>query len=91
MLKALAVVRTIVLLFLTGYTVRAMPLFIAPARTFDESYARCASALDSVIRAAWISIAWVALEVVLGWILATRRPKALPAAAPPTPPSAPPR
>ena len=86
MLKALAIVRTIVLMFLIGLTVRAMPLFIAPARTFDESYARCASALDGVVRAAWVSIAWVAIETVVGWLLATRRAKAAPAPAPPHPP-----
>jgi hypothetical protein len=86
MLKAIAVIRTVVLLFLIGYTVRGMPFFIAPARTFDEQYARCATSLDNVIRGAWIGIGWVALETILGWVLATRRPKALSAPAAPEPP-----
>lgn len=79
MLKALAVVRTIVLVFLIGYTVRAMPWFLSPARTFDESYARCADALSLVLRAAWVAVGWIAIETILGWILATRdrRPKTL--------------
>jgi hypothetical protein len=75
MLKALAVVRTLFLIFIVGFTVRAMPIFLNPARTFDESYARCADALGLVQRAAWIAIAWVALETAIGWYLATRRPK----------------
>lgn len=75
MLKTLAVFRTIVLVFLIGYTVRAMPMFVNPARTFDESYARCADALSLVLRAAWISIGWIAVETAIGWFVATRRPK----------------
>jgi hypothetical protein len=82
MLKALAVVRTLVLVFLVGYTVRAMPLFVNQARTFDESYARCADSLSLVLRAAWFAVAWIALETLIGWILATRKPKAAAAPAP---------
>lgn len=77
MLKALAVVRTVVLIFLVGYTVRAMPWFMSPARTFDESYARCADALSLVLRAAWIAVGWIAIETVIGWVLATRKPRRL--------------
>jgi hypothetical protein len=93
MLKALAVVRTLVLVFLVGYTVRAMPWFMNPARTFDESYARCADALSLVLRAAWAGVGWIAFETLVGWILATRKPKtAGRIAAPPPgePPFAPP-
>jgi hypothetical protein len=75
MLKALAVLRTLVLVFLVGYTVRAMPLFVNPARTFDESYARCADSLGLVLRAAWVAIGWIAFETAVGWIMATRRRK----------------
>lgn len=91
MLKALAVVRTLVLVFLIGYTVRAMPFFVNQARTFDESYARCADSLSLVVRAAWIAVAWIAIETAIGWFLATRRPK-IPVAAPKggEPPFAPP-
>ena len=77
MLKALAVVRTLVLVFLVGYTVRAMPWFMSPARTFDESYARCADSLSLVLRAVWIAVGWVAIETIIGWVLATRHKKTL--------------
>ncbi len=75
MLKTLAVLRTIFLVFIIGFTIRAMPLFVAPARTFDESYARCADSLGQVIRAAWVAIAWIAVETLLGWWIATRPPR----------------
>ncbi len=90
-LKALAIFRTLVLVFLVVFTFRAMPVFIAPARTFDETYARCATSVDQLQRSAWLAIGWVAVETVIGWVLATRRKKeAAPAAAPaPSAPSGP--
>jgi hypothetical protein len=72
MLKALAVVRTLFLVFIVGFTVRAMPWWTNVARTFDEQYARCSDALALLIRAAWIAIAWIALETAVGWWTATR-------------------
>jgi hypothetical protein len=75
MLKLLAILRTIFLVFIVGYTVRATP-FLTDARTFDEQYARCASALGLLVRAAWIAIAWIAFETVIGWWLATRASRA---------------
>jgi hypothetical protein len=75
MLKALAVVRTIFLVFIVGYTVRAMPWWSSVARTFDEQYARCSDALSLMIRAGWLAIGWILLETVVGWWLASRRPK----------------
>jgi hypothetical protein len=81
MLKALAVLRTLFLVFIVGYTVRGLPLFSAP-RTFDEQYALCAQTRDILLRAAWFAIGWIALETLLGWWLATRRPRAVEPAAP---------
>jgi len=75
MLKTLAVVRTIFLIFIIGYTARAMPWWMNVARTFDEQYARCSDALSLVVRAAGLAIAWIAFETALGWWLATRQPK----------------
>jgi hypothetical protein len=72
MLKALAVLRTLFLVFIIGYTVRAMPWWTNVARTFDEQYARCSDALSLMIRAGWLAIAWIALETVIGWWLAAR-------------------
>jgi heme A synthase len=85
MLKALAVLRTIVLVFLSVFTARSMPVFISPARTFDETYARCATSVDQLQRAAFLAIGWIALETVIGWIMATRKKKDVAPAAAPAP------
>ena len=96
MYKVLAVLRTVYLLFIAGYTVRAMPFFATVSRTFDEQYARCSAALDLLVRAAWLAIAWIAFETIVGWLLVSRSRRAsAPAAAgpasPPTPPAPPPK
>ncbi len=72
MYKALAVLRTVYLLFIVGYTIRAMPIFTSVSNTFDEQYARCSASLNLVVRAAWLAIAWIAFETVVGWMLAAR-------------------
>lgn len=95
MLKALAVLRTLFLVFIVGYTVRAMPVPWADvARTFDEQYARCAASLALLLKAAWLAIGWIVLETIVGWIMATRhraRAKPVTPAIPPgEPPFAPP-
>jgi hypothetical protein len=92
MLKAFATIRTIFLVFIVGYTVRGLPYWTV-ARTFDEQYARCAQAMTLLLRAAWIAIGWIAFETILGWLLATRRPKgaaAIPVPRGGEPPFAPP-
>ena len=88
MYKALAVLRTVYLLFIAGYTAWATPFMAAMPRTFDEQYARCSSTLNLLVRAAWLAIAWIAFETVLGWILATRSRRAVPPATPSAPPPA---
>jgi hypothetical protein len=92
MVKVLAVVRTLFLVFIIGYTARAMPLFWSNvAKTFDEQYARCAEGLGLTIRAAWVAIGWIALETAVGWYMATRRPRpAKEALSPRIPPGEPP-
>jgi ABC-type Fe3+ transport system permease subunit len=95
MLKVLAVLRTVFLVFIVGYTVYAMAgPWADVARTFDEQYARCAAGLAQLRNAAWLAILWILLETIIGWFLATRahrRPK-LPGADLPRgePPFAPP-
>ncbi len=76
MLKLLAILRTIFLVFIIGYTVRATPFLGDVARTFDEQYARCATGLGLLLRAAWFAIAWIAFETAIGWWLATRAARA---------------
>ncbi len=88
MLKTIAVLRTLFLLFILGTAFRAMPWWSAVPRTFDEQYSRCAEHLGLVVRSVWLAIGWIFLETVVGWWLATRRPKAAQMEAPP--PSAPP-
>ncbi len=92
MLKVLAVLRSLFLVFIVGYTVRAMPWWTNVARTFDEQYARCSDALSLIIRAAWVAIAWITFETLVGWWLATRPPKLHVETPPPggEPPFAPP-
>jgi hypothetical protein len=91
MLKALALLRTLFLVFIVGYTVRAMPWWTNVARTFDEQYARCSDALALMIRAGWLAIAWIALETLVGWWIATRTPRSgVPAPKTGQPPLAPP-
>lgn len=85
MLKALAVVRSIFLVFIVAYTVRAMPLFSTVSRTFDEQYARCSAALDLLIRAAWLAVGWIAFETALGWWMAVRSARKATASAPASP------
>jgi len=72
LLKALAVLRTLFLIFIVGYTVRALPLWTEVAKTFDEQYARCAENVGLVGRAAWLAIGWIAFETIVGWWMATR-------------------
>ena len=79
--KAMAVVRTLFLIFVVGFTGRGLTLFWSVARTFDEQYARCSASLAIVERGAWIAIAWIALETAIGWWTVTRAK----AAAPPGP------
>lgn len=69
MLKALAVLRTLFLFAIAGYTAWAMPWSTHVARTFDEQYARCANALSPLQKATWLAVAWIALEVVVGWMV----------------------
>ena len=75
MVKVMAVLRTIFLIFIVGYTFRAMPFFASVSRTFDEQYARCSSAVSLLARAAWFAVGWIAIETAVGWWMATRAPK----------------
>jgi hypothetical protein len=71
MIKALAVARTLFFIFITGWALRVLPW--GWSRTFDEEFARCTATRALAIQAAWMAIAWIALEVALGWWLATRQ------------------
>lgn len=85
MLKVMAVVRSLYLLFIAGFAARGLPLFWSVPRTFDEQYARCSNALKIVQNAVWLAIAWIALETAVGWWMVARA-KAAPQARPAEPP-----
>jgi hypothetical protein len=72
----IAVVRSIFLFFIAIYTLRAMPFIVNMSRTFDEQYARCSASVGLLERAAWLAVAWIALETAAGWWVALRWRKA---------------
>ena len=76
MLKTLAVLRTLFLVFIIGYTLRAMQFWADFPRTLDEQYSLCAQIRSMLVRSVWFAIGWIALETLIGWWLATRRPRA---------------
>lgn len=73
MLKAMAVLRSLFFVFIVAWALRVLPW--GWSRTFDEEFARCTATRALAIQAAWMAIAWIALETVVGWWLALRRPK----------------
>jgi hypothetical protein len=79
MLKLMAVARTLFLVFIVAFTGRVVFVSDFMAQT-PEEYARCTSAAYGLRWAAVYLLAWLALETIVGWWLATRRPRA---AAPP--------
>ncbi len=82
MYKALAVVRTIFLVFIVGYTLLTAPTAIWGSATVAVSI----DSLRRLDRAAWLAIGWIAFETVLAWIvIRLRRPGRRQAATPSTP------
>jgi hypothetical protein len=73
MLKLMAVVRTLFLVFIVAFTVRSMPWAIEVPKTHDEQYARVAASASALSRAAWYAVGWIGFETIVGWWLATRR------------------
>jgi hypothetical protein len=67
------VLRTVFFVFIVGFTARALPLYWQVPKTFDEQYARCSSALGVLQQASWLAVAWILVEVVVGWAAARRR------------------
>jgi len=82
MLKALALVRSAFLVFIIGFRFYAAPVYVTMPRTLDEQYARCSASQESLRTVIMVAIAWIALETLLGWIMA--RGKSAPAQPPAT-------
>ena len=91
MLKVMAVLRTLFLVGLTGYLLWALPLgiLLSGAATREAACFKVPD-LEKVSTGAWLAVAWLALETILGWVrvwLAGRRAAKLARAAPaPAPP-----
>lgn len=76
MLKVMAVLRTVFLIFIVGYTVmRATPFQIGLPVASAAAYDTARHSLSAMTKAAWFAIAWIAFETLVGWWLATRSPK----------------
>ncbi|HEY7723701.1 MAG TPA: hypothetical protein VH880_00075 [Anaeromyxobacteraceae bacterium] len=68
MAKALAVLRTLYLVFIVGYTVRALPLALLWSGESKRGVVTVGlDTVEQVARAAWLAVGWIALEVALGW------------------------
>lgn len=67
------VLRTVFFVFVVGFAARALPLYWQIPKTFDEQYARCSSALAILQQASWLAVAWILLEVIVGWLAVRRR------------------
>jgi hypothetical protein len=68
MAKALAVLRTLYLVFIVGYTIRALPLTLMWSSEARRGVLAVGlETVDQVARAAWLAVGWIALEVALGW------------------------
>ncbi|MGC3996665.1 MAG: hypothetical protein QM767_03680 [Anaeromyxobacter sp.] len=91
MVKVMLVLRTLFLAFIVIYTIVAMPLYTTFSLSQAEDYSRCRASLLDLIIAAWLAIAWIVIETVVGWWhLRRERRRRLAAATPPaTPPATP--
>lgn len=76
MLKALALLRTLFLVALVGYTVWSMPWSFGLPAGSAEAYDACRSGLTLLTRGIWAAIAWIGFDTAIGWALAAaRKPK----------------
>ncbi len=95
MLKALALVRTLFLLVVLYYTIRATPMMLGLPENVTDPYQICKASNGAFQKAIWLAIAWIALETAIGWWMATRGAKKLvkdqPSPGSSEPPFAPPR
>lgn len=85
MLKALAVLRTIFLVAIAGYTAWSMPWTTFVSQPIDVQYAQCSATLGRMVWAAWIAIAWIALETLIGWAMSSWQARKRPIGGAPPP------
>ncbi len=76
MLKVMAVLRTLYLIFILGYTVLfATPFQFGLPTGSAAAYDTCRVHLGAMTKACWLAIAWIGFETLVGWWMATRAPK----------------
>jgi hypothetical protein len=92
MTKLMAILRTLFLVFVFLYALRELPLallFSGDARRGDVMVPF--TKIQDVSSVAWLAIAWIAIEVVVGWshvwVAAKLRARAGARAVPPVPPA----
>ncbi len=79
MYKAMAILRTLFLLFIVVYTALNTPAEMAGDSVVSVTF----DSLRRVRNAAWLAIAWIAFETVVSWAVIRFRRPAIPKAAPP--------
>lgn len=90
MLRVMAVLRTAFLIFIVVYTLWTITLSLGP-----EVVTVSRESLAHAHRTIWLAVAWIALDTIVGWLMAswhrhrTERAKAAAARATPTPASTP--
>jgi hypothetical protein len=86
MAKALAVLRTIFLVFIVVYTLGTTTLALWGPEIVSVS----PEALRRANRATWLAIAWIALDTMIGWVAVSWRRRASTRTSSPAPTSSPP-
>jgi hypothetical protein len=72
MVKVMAVLRTAFLVFVLYYTIRNTPVVFGLPTDINEPYKICKDSYEMLKSATWLAIGWIALETVVGWLMATR-------------------
>jgi len=77
------VLRTVFFVFIVGFSLRVLPFFVGLSRTRDEELARYASAIEILRSGILLALAWILLEVIVGWLAVRRRAAGAPPPASP--------
>lgn len=80
------VLRTLVFVFVVGFTARALPFYWGMPGVYDEQIRRYKSAQEILRNGVLLALAWILLEVILGWLAVRRGKEAPPPAGPVEPP-----
>jgi hypothetical protein len=89
MLKAMALLRTVVLFFLVGFLLWKLPLAILMSNASGLTNVNVGiDVVKQVASVAWLAIAWIAVETVGAWGRAWAADRAARKAAPAAPPAA---